>query len=70
LQYTAEDSTIRSFNEAHGYLADSTFFQVLTYDFIEGNPETALIEPNSLVLSEEIAKKFLEKAPQLIRSFV
>src|SRR6185436_20380310 len=42
LQYRGKDSTLRSFNEAHGYLADSTFFQVLTYHFIEGDPATAL----------------------------
>src|SRR6185436_16574045 len=65
LQYRGKDSTLRSFNEAHGYLADSTFFQVLTYHFIEGDPATALTEPNSLVLSEEIAKKMFGKEPAL-----
>ena len=61
LQYTDKTGEVRSFNEAHGYLADSTFFQVLTYEFIEGNPETALMAPNSLVLSEEVAKKIFGK---------
>jgi putative ABC transport system permease protein len=65
LQYRGEDSTLKSFNEAHGYLADSTFFQVLTYNFIEGDPATALMAPNSLVLSEEIAKKIFGKSPAL-----
>ena len=65
LQYTDTTGAVRSFNEAHGYLADSTFFQVLTYHFIEGNPETALIAPNSLVLSEEVAKKIFGKESPL-----
>ena len=65
LQYTDKTGAVRSFNEAHGYLADSTFFQVLTYDFIEGNPETALMAPNSLVLSEEVAKKIFGKESPL-----
>ena len=65
LQYTDKTGAVRSFNEAHGYLADSTFFQVLTYEFIEGNPETALMAPNSLVLSEEVAKKIFGKESPL-----
>ncbi|HEU4859533.1 MAG TPA: ABC transporter permease [Chitinophagaceae bacterium] len=65
LQYTDKTGAVKSFNEAHGYLADSTFFQVLTYDFIEGNPETALMAPNSLVLSEEVAKKIFGKESPL-----
>jgi putative ABC transport system permease protein len=57
-QYKDESGNVKSFYENQGYLADSTFFQVLTYNFIEGNVTTALNEPNSVVLSEEIAKKF------------
>jgi putative ABC transport system permease protein len=48
---------IQSFFETKGYLADSSFFQVLTYDFREGNPVSALTEPNSVVISEEISNK-------------
>lgn len=65
LQYTDKTGEVRSFYEAHGYLADSTFFQVLTYKFIEGNPETALMAPNSLVLSEELAGKIFGKESPL-----
>jgi len=57
LQYTEHNGEVKSFNETNGYLADSTFFQILTYHFKEGNPATALLNPNSLVISEEIAKK-------------
>ena len=38
--------------------ADSNFFSVFTLPFIEGNPKTALMEPNTLVMSETAAKKF------------
>ena len=58
IQYTTASGDTRSFYETNGYLADSTFFQLLTYQFKEGNPATALINPNSLVISEEVAKKF------------
>jgi putative ABC transport system permease protein len=49
VQYSAADG-IKSFYETNGYLADSSFFQVFTYNFKEGNPETALTNPNSVVL--------------------
>ena len=65
LQYQDKDGKLKSFNETRGYLADSTFFQVLTYHFIEGSPETALTNPNSLVVSEEIAKKIFGKEQAL-----
>jgi len=37
--------------------ADSTFFKVFDYEFVHGDPKTALIGENSLVLTEESAKK-------------
>ena len=41
-QYTEPNGNIKSFFESKGYVADSTFFQVLTYKFKEGNAATAL----------------------------
>jgi putative ABC transport system permease protein len=38
--------------------ADSTFFEVFTFEMIRGNPETALDEPNSLVITEKTSKKY------------
>lgn len=59
LQYTPQSGgEMKSFYETKGALADSTFFRIFTYNFTEGNPVTALNNPNSVVLSEEIAKKF------------
>jgi putative ABC transport system permease protein len=40
-----------------GY-ADSTLFDVFTLPMLDGNPETALKEPHSLVITEKIAKKY------------
>ena len=45
------------FYETNGYYVDSTFFQIFTYDFIFGNAQTSLNEPNSIVISEQIARK-------------
>ena len=51
------DKSNKHFYETHGYYADSSFFDVFTYDFAKGNPHTALTGPNTLVISEEIANK-------------
>ncbi|RZL69094.1 MULTISPECIES: ABC transporter permease [Pedobacter] len=37
--------------------ADSSFFKVFDYQFIQGNPETALKSPKSIVIKESIALK-------------
>lgn len=55
----------KSIFEAGGYMADSTFFQLFSYDFIEGNANSSLMEPNSIVLNEEIARKLFGKQPAL-----
>lgn len=39
------------------FLTDPDFFDILSYTFICGNKEKALIKPNSLVLTERLAKK-------------
>ena len=40
------------------FLADSNLFRVFTHKFIEGDPQTALKEPKSMVLTQSTAKKF------------
>ncbi len=44
--------------ETGGYFADSTLFQVFDYPLMAGNPKIALNDPNSIVLSQELAKKY------------
>ena len=61
-QYTADNGSPRSFYENKGYLADSNIFQLLTIPFKEGNPQTALMKPNSVVISDDIANKLFGNA--------
>ncbi|MGN6602435.1 MAG: ABC transporter permease [Ginsengibacter sp.] len=65
LQYHEKDGATKSFYENKGFLADSTFFRMFTYNFIEGNPATALNEPRTIVLSEEFAHKLFGNQPAL-----
>ena len=42
----------------HLAFADSTFFQVFTLPMIEGDPNTALNEPHSIVIDESAARRY------------
>ena len=43
------------------FFADSNLFRVFTHKFIEGDPQTALVAPNSMVLTQSVAEKFFGK---------
>ncbi len=38
--------------------ADSSIFKIFTFPMVSGDPQSALKEPNSIVITEEIAKKY------------
>lgn len=46
------------FMEPRVRYVDSTFFDIFTVDFLSGQPKTALKEPNSVVITEKIARKY------------
>ena len=46
------------YKEDKVYFADSTFFDVFSYEVLEGNPRSILTEPNSLVLTRKAAIKY------------
>ncbi|GAB4056096.1 ABC transporter permease [Spirosoma litoris] len=47
-----------AFREDNLLFADSSFFDVFTIPFLKGNPKRALAEPNTVVLTEETARKY------------
>jgi len=63
LQYRQGSAIPVSFYENNGFLADSTFFRLFTYHFIEGDPRTALDQPSCVVLSEAMAHKLFGDGP-------
>jgi len=58
------------FYESKGYVADSTLFDVLSYEFTEGNPRKALTDANTVVVSEAIARKLFGNESALNRSIL
>lgn len=53
------------FYEKEGYIADSTMFGIFAYTFLEGNPDKALVEAQSVVLSDQLAQKLFGKESAL-----
>ncbi len=47
-----------SFREENFYFVDSTFFSIFSGELIQGNPDEALKNPLSLVISQPLAKKY------------
>lgn len=59
-----------AYYENRGYLADSTFFKMFDYPFVEGQPKGSLTAPNSIVLSETLAKKLFGNEKALNKTLV
>lgn len=48
------------FQERGFTYADSTFFRVFSFSLLKGNPDKALTEPNSVILTRSMAKKYFD----------
>ncbi len=60
----------RRYFEGGGFYVDSTIFEVFSFPLIRGDSETALAEPNTVVLTETMARKYFGEADpvgQLLR---
>ena len=44
--------------EGKGYYADASFLTMFTIPFTKGNPVTALSDPNSIIISDNMARKY------------
>ena len=47
-----------TFYESGMSLVDPSFFRMFSFPFLKGDPQTALREPNSVVITEALAKKY------------
>lgn len=48
----------KTFSEERFFDVDSTFFDIFTVKFLEGDPKVALTQPNNVVITESMAKKY------------
>ncbi len=64
-EYTTVKYEDKIFNITDVHYADTNFFKIFDYQFIEGNPNIALKDPNNIVISLRTAKKVLGNEPAL-----
>ncbi len=55
-----EYNNVSRYLDSYAYV-DTSFFQVFAYEFISGNPNSVLKEPNDVILSEGMATQFFGK---------
>jgi putative ABC transport system permease protein len=58
LQYQPETGEAKAFHENKILIADSTFFEAFTFKSRAGNLAKALHDPNSIVLTQSVARKY------------
>lgn len=51
----------KKFKENDLYFAEPQFFQIFKFDWLAGNKQNALKEPNTVVLTQQIAEKYFGK---------
>lgn len=56
------------FTETGGLYADQPVFSVFTWNLLSGDPATALKEPNTIVLTKELAEKYFGSSDPLGRT--
>lgn len=70
IKQEGKSGTEKAFYEENIVRTDSNYFQVFTHEFISGNPKTCLVDLNTLVLTETMAKKYFGDEPALDKSLL
>ena len=58
ISYASESGDVIRFNESRFFLADSSLFDVFDFEMISGEKETALVRPNTMIITESTAAKY------------
>lgn len=58
IKYEEEGKPAVSFEEDYNFAVDENFFKVFSFDFMYGNPETALRDPKSIIMTWETAQRY------------
>ncbi len=57
VNYNNNDNLL-SFKEENYFAAEENFFDVFSFEFIQGDPKTSLKDPMSMILTQETAKRY------------
>lgn len=58
---TLIENKTNKFYDKDGLYADSTFFDIFSFNLVEGNARTALAEPYSIVITKQLSEKLFGK---------
>jgi len=58
ISYEPPEGEVRSFNERRFFFADSTVFDIFSFDLLRGNERTALNRPGTVVLTRSAARRY------------
>ncbi len=58
LSYQASQGITRRFEETRGFISDPSVLTMFDLEFVSGNPQISLKEPNTIVLTATMAKKY------------
>ena len=61
---------VKRFQEPNIYFADNGLFDIFSMHWLEGRAAEALVHPNSIVLTREMARKYFGEGPVLGKSLV
>lgn len=61
VNHTTADGTVVSFKEDRLYIAEDNFFDVFSFNLLQGNPENVLTGPSKMVITQSVAKKYFGK---------
>jgi putative ABC transport system permease protein len=59
-----------SFTEYRLYLADSSLFRIFTFSVVEGDKSTFLTKPNTIVITDVMARRYFGDTPALGKTLV
>lgn len=62
LMRVTNNEEAKHFNESKYYVAEDNFFKVFSFPFLKGDPNTALKEANSIVITASTAKRYFGDA--------
>jgi putative ABC transport system permease protein len=65
LQYTRPDGTVNEFEQPKGAAADNNFLTLFHYTLTEGDINNAIDQPNTVVISQTVAKKLFGNEPAI-----
>ena len=69
LSVEQKDGSVRRFKQNNVGFVHNDYFKIFTYEWLTGNPETALTRPNTAVISNTLAEKLFGNINPVGKSF-